>query len=529
MSAIVGYTGFVGLNLQQFYKFDYFYNSKNFLEAKNKSFDIIFFCGVPAVKWYANKNPENDFNTLENIKSVLDYVETKKIILISTIDVYENVSSGVDEDYKINYYKNHTYGKNRFLFEEYIKNRFNNYNIIRLPALFGKGLKKNIIYDLIHDNNVNNIKINSYFQWYFLDWLKDDIDLILKNNIKVCNLFTEPLSSKKIIEIFKEIYNIDYLFKIDHCSDEHHIIKYNVCTKYNNYFGYEDKYIRDKYKVIEGIKKFLLFEKFDKSNLCVSNICINEISQIQFACILKLFGINNIQIAPTKLIKTWDNIEQLDLSIYKKLNLNVYSFQSILYNLNTLNIFNEDTSGTLYNHLIKIIDYAEKNNVKILVFGCPRNRKVLDKKLDNNKIFIDFFEKIGEYLYGKNVIICIENNSKKYNCNFINTIEECSNIVRKINKPNIKMMVDLGNAVMENDYWYYLKRHIDIIYNIDISQQYMKDFSEIHESNEIFNIVLKKNNYDKIINLEMLIKSNNEINSLKLSLINFIYLYNKSI
>ena len=121
MSAIVGYTGFVGLNLQQFYKFDYFYNSKNFSEAKNKSFDIIFFCGIPAVKWYANKNPETDLNTFENIKSILDYVETKKIILISTIDVYEDVTSGSDEDHKINYNENHTYGKNRFLFEEYIK------------------------------------------------------------------------------------------------------------------------------------------------------------------------------------------------------------------------------------------------------------------------------------------------------------------------------------------------------------------------------------------------------------------------
>ena len=34
----------------------------------------------------------------------------------------------------------------------------------------------------------------------------------------------------------------------------------------------------------------------------------------------------------------------------------------------------------------------EKNNVSVLVFGCPRNRKILDEKLDNNQIFIG-----GEY------------------------------------------------------------------------------------------------------------------------------------
>ena len=55
-NAIIGYTGFVGSNLLKFYKFDYFYNSKNFEDAKNKSFDTIFFCGVPAVKWKSFTN-----------------------------------------------------------------------------------------------------------------------------------------------------------------------------------------------------------------------------------------------------------------------------------------------------------------------------------------------------------------------------------------------------------------------------------------------------------------------------------------
>ena len=54
-NAIVGYTGLVGSNLLQFYKFEHFYNSKNFDTAKNKSFDTLFFAGIPAVKWYANK------------------------------------------------------------------------------------------------------------------------------------------------------------------------------------------------------------------------------------------------------------------------------------------------------------------------------------------------------------------------------------------------------------------------------------------------------------------------------------------
>tara|TARA_Y100000768_G_C23960477_1_gene675097 strand:+ start:239 stop:1840 length:1602 start_codon:yes stop_codon:yes gene_type:complete len=525
-NAIVGYTGFVGSNLLQFYKFDYFYNSKNFDTAKNKKFDTLFFAGIPAVKWYANKNPKEDNNIIKNIKTILNTIKVKKFILISTIDVYENIDKQFNEDYTINPYNNHTYGKNRFLFEEYIKEKFDNYNIIRLPALFGKGLKKNIIYDLIHNNNINNISLNSSFQWYYLEWLKKDIDIILKHNIKVCNLFTEPILTKDLIKVFNENYNINNEFKLEYLGDTNSIIKYDLYTKYNIYFNCNKKYIIEKNEVIKSIKEYLLYIKKNNSKLCISNICVNTISQIQLASILKLYNIKNIQIAPTKLIKTWNELENLDLSIYKNLGLNIYSFQSLTYTLDDLNIFDLNTQDKLYKHLTKVIDYAEKNNVKILVFGCPKNRKILDKTLDNNKIFIDFFKKIGDYLDGKNIKICLENNSKYYNCNFINTIEECSNFIRKINKNNIKMMVDLGNAVMEKDDWYYLKKHIDIIYNIDIAHSYMKDFSEIHESNVIFNFVIKNNNYNKIINLEMLIKDeNDELNILIKSLNNFINIY----
>lgn len=519
-NAIVGYTGFVGMNLLQFYNFDNYYNSKNFHTARGKVFDTLFFSAIPAVKWYANKNPQKDIDNIEEIKHVLKDIIVKKFILISTIDVYDTVDKQYDEDYLIGD-SNHTYGKNRYMFECFIKETFNDYNIVRLPALFGKGLKKNLIYDLINNNKVNNIPLNSSFQWYFLDWLKKDLDIILKHDIKICNLFTEPIHTRKIVKIFKEVYDIDYRLESE---DNSFTLNYDVCTKYKRYFNCNKDYIAEENEVIQSLKDYLLFEKMDKSKLCVSNICVNNISQLHFSCILKLYGIKNIQIAPTKLIKSWKDIDEIDLSVFS--GLNIYSFQSITYTLNDLNIFDENTRSKLYDHIVKIIDISEKNNLSILVFGCPMNRKILDDKINNKQIFIDFFKRLGDYLEGKDIKICLENNSKDYKCNFMNTIKECSDIIREINKNNIKMMVDLGNAVMENDEWYYLRNHMDIICNIDISNPYMKDFSNIHESNEIFNHVLKVNEYNGIINLEMLIDSQkDEIEILMKSLNNFVRLY----
>jgi sugar phosphate isomerase/epimerase len=527
-NAIVGYTGFVGSNLLQFYKFDFFYNSSNFCEAKDKCFDTLFFCGVPAIKWKANKYPQEDIDVIENIKNILKTIKVNKIILISTIDVYENVDLGNDEDYDCDYVINHPYGRNRYMFEYFIREKFDNYNIIRLPALFGKGLKKNIIYDLINNNQIENIEKNTMFQWYDLNWLKKDIDIILQNNIQVCNLFTEPLETIKILELFN--YPLD-TYKTQST------LKYNSKTKYANLFHSNiDGYIYDKSSVLNSIKEYLNFNNIPKSNLVVSNICIKHISQFQFSCILKLFGIQNVQIAPTTLINTWNDLYDINFDIFHKNNINIYSFQSITYGL-LHNIFDIETQETLLTHIKNVIDYGIKHKVKIFVFGCPKNRKIIDidnnhdnnnhddNNHDNDETFIDFFRKIGDYIGDNDLHICIENNSQKYGCNYLNTITQIGDIVNKINHKNIKMMIDIGNSLMENDNLNDIYKYTNIIYNIDVARENMIAFTEYSNTHKEFIQILKNINYDKNINLEMVINANNyedELDILCKSLNNFI-------
>jgi len=526
-TALVGYTGFVGSNLLQFYNIDYFYNSKNFNEAKNMSFDTIFFAGIPAVKWYANKYPEEDLQIINNIKEILKTITVKKFILISTIDVYENSESeninyeNEREDYDCDWVLNHHYGRNRYLFELFVKNEFKNHHIIRLPALFGKGLKKNVIYDLLNNNLIENIPINSKFQWYDLEWLKDDIDIVINNNIKICNLFTEPLDTREIIDLFNYDKNI---------FQNKNVIIYNLKTKYSKLFNNNSAidYIRNSKVVLESIKKYIHYYKLNKSKLCVSNICIKNTSHLQFACILKLFGIQNVQIAPTTLINNWSELNNIDLSVYTDNNINIYSFQSITFTLNDLNIF-KDNSFFLKEHIKRVIDCASKNRLKILVFGCPRNRQIIEDNNDNIKndnIFINFFREIGDYCKDKDITICIEPNSKIYNCNYLNKISEVGEIVKKIDNNNIKMMVDIGNAIMENDDLSEIHMYKDIIYNIDISEKNMKDFGDPHALNYVFINALKMIKYNYNINLEMLINNKeDELCILRKSLNNFVELY----
>jgi len=284
-------------------------------------------------------------------------------------------------------------------------------------------------------------------------------------------------------------------------------------TKHSSIFNSNiNGYIRDKNSVLNSIQEYLNFNKIDKTNLVVSNICVKHISQLQFSCILKLFGIKNVQIAPTTLIGTWDKLDDINFDLYSKNNITIYSFQSITYGLLD-NIFDTKTQETLFNHITKVIDCGIKNNIKVFVFGCPKNRKTIDD-FENDGIFIEFFRNIGHYIGENELKICIENNSKQYGCNYLNTISEVGDIVTKIGHKNIKMMVDIGNANMENDNLNDIYKYKNIIYNIDIARENMKPFIEYSSKHKEFIRILKDINYDKKMNLEMVVNATNCVDEL---------------
>lgn len=197
--AIIGYTGFVGGNLCEQTVFDYFYNSKNISEIRGMEFDELIISGVPAVKWLANKEPEKDLSNIESLINNLREVKAKRVILISTVDVYPSPIS-VDESTPIDVNSCQPYGKHRLYFEDFVRNAFDKFHILRLPGLFGNGLKKNIIFDFINENMVESIESRNVFQFYCLNTLSKDIELAKQNNIELLNVAVEPISVKEVAE-----------------------------------------------------------------------------------------------------------------------------------------------------------------------------------------------------------------------------------------------------------------------------------------------------------------------------------------
>ncbi|MEG0020588.1 MAG: NAD-dependent epimerase/dehydratase family protein, partial [Oscillospiraceae bacterium] len=253
MISLVGYTGFVGSNLKESFNFDGLYNSKNVGEAFGTCPDILYYAGVPAQKFIANKYPKEDMAIIKNAVENIRRINPKRIVLISTVDVYQN-PNGKDENSVMETQGLAPYGMNRLALESFVEENFSQRLIVRLPGLYGKNLKKNFIYDFLsvvpallthqkirelgerckniysfyedQGNGFYKLKTNAdngkakelfqevgfsalnftdsrgMFQFYNLEYLYNNIQTAMENGVKKLNIATQPVC---VAEVYKTL------------------------------------------------------------------------------------------------------------------------------------------------------------------------------------------------------------------------------------------------------------------------------------------------------------------------------------
>ena len=299
MKSLVGYTGFVGSNLAAAAEFDGLYNSKNIQEAFGTQPDVLYYSGVPAAKFIANKYPEQDLDIIKNAVENIRKIAPKKLVLISTVDVYKN-PNGKDEDSVMETACLEAYGRNRLYLEEQVKEICPDYHIVRLPGLYGKNIKKNFIYDYINYipallneakmaelsrkepqlkdyytlredgfwavkadidrpalkeifkqvgfSALNFTDSRGVFQYYNLKYLFRDIQTAIDNNVRVLNIATQPIT---IGQLHKVLTGEDFVNEVAKV-----VPYYDFRTKHSRLYGRNDGYIQSSDFVYSDIKTF---------------------------------------------------------------------------------------------------------------------------------------------------------------------------------------------------------------------------------------------------------------------------------
>lgn len=299
--ALVGYTGFVGSNIYTAGTFDAVYNSKNIEEAYGTNPDLLIYAGLRAEKYLANNAPEKDKELIIQAEENITKINPKKLVLISTIDVFK-VPKDVDENSKIDTENLHAYGYNRYQLELWVRRKYPDALIIRLPGLFGKNIKKNFIFDFINvipfmlkqdkfnelvkqdpelkffyhlqDNGFYKVEVEekereglknkfralgfsalnftdsrSVYQFYNLGRLWDDIQTALEAGIKLWHPATEPVSAG---ELYYYLTGREFINELDGIPAD-----YNYKTIYADLFGGEKGYCCSKDEILKEIRRYI--------------------------------------------------------------------------------------------------------------------------------------------------------------------------------------------------------------------------------------------------------------------------------
>jgi len=246
--ALIGSTGFIGAQLCRQTTFDDVYHAADIDQIAGRRYALVVCAAPSAWKWRANQHPEQDRAHVEALINPLRRVQTERFLLISTVDVYGR-PVGVDETSAVDPAIATPYGRHRFAVEEVVRECFRDHQIVRLAHPFGEGLKKNFLYDLLHQHRLDLTHRENLFQFYPLWRLWRDLERILERGLPLVNLPTEPVSAR---EVARTCFGVEFT----HVTEQPPV-QYDMRSVYGPDLGWDGPYRWGKSDVFRDIRDFV--------------------------------------------------------------------------------------------------------------------------------------------------------------------------------------------------------------------------------------------------------------------------------
>ena len=243
--------------------------------------------------------------------------------------------------------------------------------------------------------------------------------------------------------------------------------------------------------------------------LSISNIAWASAYDEQVYNYIRGQGFSGLEIAPTRIFSespycSLKEAKQFSESIMRDYGLRLSSMQSIWYGM-TESIFGTPSERkTLLDYSKKAIDFAKEMNCSNLVFGCPKNRNIPEELEKSGYLFIasEFFDAIGDYATQANTHFSLEANPPIYGTNFMNTTIDAFEMCREVNNPGVRVNLDLGAMIYNNEVVDILDENIELVNHVHISEPYLKIIQKRNLHIELFQ-KLKELKYEKYISIEM--------------------------
>jgi hypothetical protein len=253
-TALIGYTGFVGCNLAAAYAFSDVYNTSNIGDIRGRSYDLVVSAAARADSHRINQNGPADLAEIDDYVGLLSSVDIKQLVLISTVCIYPGGSSP-DEAAPLAAEGLTPYGANRLHMEQALAARFPTL-ALRLPQLYGIGLKKGIVYDLLNDYRVDHIRPDGRFQYYDLRRLWADTQIALRAGLTSLNMATPAVTNARVAA---ECFGMDIADQevVGEESPFAQMYTRDMRTVYAELFGGPPGYLMDEASELSALHSFV--------------------------------------------------------------------------------------------------------------------------------------------------------------------------------------------------------------------------------------------------------------------------------
>lgn len=252
--ALIGASGFVGTTLRAQRSFSAYYRSTDIDQIDGRSYDLVICAGAPAAKWQANQQPQADLANLQRLAGHLTRVRARRLILISTVDVLR-MPPAADETAIVDAERCDAYGRHRAWLEDVVREHFAEHLIVRLPGLFGRGLRKNFIYDLLHSGDSAWTDAESRFQFYDMARLNDDLQQaeLSFSGAATVHFATAPV---KAAAVAREVFGIEFTNRTAAGP-----VDYDLQTVHAAHWGVRGPYLYDDGETLARLRAFVAAER----------------------------------------------------------------------------------------------------------------------------------------------------------------------------------------------------------------------------------------------------------------------------
>ena len=293
-------------------------------------------------------------------------------------------------------------------------------------------------------------------------------------------------------------------------------------TMHAGLWGRSGPYLYSKADVLEDIRRFVTRYRADSFRLAVSSIAWRPEEDEAMRDVLADLGVRGVELSPDRLLDEHDQLSKARVaeqrSFWAARGISIVAVQGVLFRREFLRLFESEENRNQTKHcLMEMIVAIRHLGAKVLMFGCPRNRRRGSlSNAEADRIAVPFFTDLAAFAHANDVVFCIEPNPEMYGADYLITTWEAYELARKVNHPGFGINVDTGAMIAASETGDALAGFARLIRHVHISQPGLGPVADIDSSvHGRLATALRQIRYTGWISVEMARTSNEELSNIE--------------